>query len=147
MGGDHGVLGEAREFSPTRLLIRAPIVTARETMAPQQARMSVQWFVPRGEMGAINSALHVLMVATRAEPGCLSCLLSTQLGDRAGFTYVEEWKTEEDLVMQLRSARFAKLAQLLESATERPRIEFSLPGGIRGIDYAEEVRGRQGEAS
>jgi hypothetical protein len=60
---------------------------------------------------------------------------------------VEEWKTEEDLVMQLRSTRFAKLAQLLESATERPRIEFSLPGGIRGLDYAEEVRGRQGEAS
>jgi quinol monooxygenase YgiN len=109
--------------------------------------MTVQWFVPRGEVGAINSALHVLMVATRAEPGCLSCLLSTQLGDRAGFTYVEEWKTEEDLAMQLRSVRFAKLAQLLESAMERPSIEFTLPGGTRGIDYAEEVRGRRGEAS
>ena len=29
-------------------------------MAPQQVRMTVQWFVPRGEMGAINSALHTL---------------------------------------------------------------------------------------
>ena len=116
-------------------------------MAPQQVRMRVKWFVPGGEMGPINAALHTLMVATRAEPGCLGCFLSTELGERAGLDYVEEWKTEQDLISQLRSERFAKLAHLMESALERPRIEFTLPEGTRGIEYAEEVRGRLGEAS
>ena len=115
-------------------------------MAPQ-VRMTVRWFVPRGEMGAINTALHALMALTRAEPGCVGCFLSTDLGERAGLTYVEEWKTEQDLMSQLRSTRFAKLAQLMEHATENPSVEFLLPGGPRGIEYAEEVRGRQGEAS
>jgi quinol monooxygenase YgiN len=110
-------------------------------MAPQKVRMTVKWLVPRGEMGAINVALHSLMVATRAEPGCLSCSLSSEMGERTGFTYVEEWKTEQDMGAQLRSVRFAKLAHLMESATEPPSVEFTLPGGTRGIEYAEEVRG------
>lgn len=103
----------------------------------------MQWYVPIGEMGAINVALQSLMVATRAEPGCLGCFLSTELAGRSGFTYMEEWKSEQDLVSQLQSVRFTKLAHLLESASERPRIEFSLPGGTRGIEYADEVRRRQ----
>jgi len=55
--------------------------------------------------------------------------------------YLETWKTEADLRRQLRSDRFASLAELIEHATERPLIEFSLPDGLRGIEYAEEVRG------
>jgi hypothetical protein len=96
-------------------------------------------------MGAISAALHILMVATREEtrlPGLLSFVRD---GRTAGFNYVEEWKTEEDLIAQLRSDRFAKLGHLMEGATESPTVEFSLPGGTRGIDYAEEARGRQGE--
>jgi quinol monooxygenase YgiN len=116
-------------------------------MAHEEVRMTVRWVVPGGEVGAINAALHTLMVATRAEPGCLGCSLSTDMGERPTFTYVEDWKLEQDLVSHLRSPRFAKLAQLIENATERPRIEFSLPGGIRGIEYAEEVRRRHGDAA
>jgi hypothetical protein len=28
----------------------------------------------------------------------------------------------------------------MERATEQPKIEFALPGGVRGIEYAEAVR-------
>jgi quinol monooxygenase YgiN len=108
-------------------------------MTPPAARMTVQWFVPQESAGAINSALNVLMVATRAQHGCANCSLSAQMGGRAGITYAEEWDTEADLISQLRSDRFAKLAQLMESATETPRVEFVVPSGVRGIDYAENV--------
>jgi quinol monooxygenase YgiN len=114
----------------------------RFAMSPQPCRMTLEWSVSRGEMEMINAALQSVMLATRAEPGCTACALSTRLGDRAGFTYVEEWRTEEDLVTQLRSSRFSKLAHLLESATEPPNVEFSLPEGKRGLEYAEEVRSR-----
>ena len=123
-------------------MIESPAV--RSVVVSPAVRMTAQWFVAAGEMGAINAALQSLMVATRAEPGCQGCYLATELGGRAGFTYVEEWKTEQDLMTQLRSDRFAKLAHLMESAIEHPRVEFNLPGGTRGFDYAEEVRGYNG---
>jgi quinol monooxygenase YgiN len=80
------------------------------------------------------------MVLARSESGCLACHLSTDLGEKSGIRYVEEWKDERDLQRQLRSGRFAKIAELVERSTERPTIEFSLSNGIRGIEYAEEVR-------
>ena len=103
-------------------------------------RMTVQWYVRPQEAGPIAAALHELMVAARAEPGCMSCNVSTELGERAGFRYVEEWRRESDLQRQLRSDRFARLAELMERATDRPCVEFTLPSGVRGLDYAEEVR-------
>jgi quinol monooxygenase YgiN len=116
-------------------------------MAAQEVRMTVQWFVQPARMGVIHAALNALMVATRAEPGCAGCSLQAELGTRAGFTYMEAWKTEQDLRSQLRSPRFAQLAHLMESAVERPRVEFALPGGTRGLEFADEVRKNAGEAS
>jgi len=103
-------------------------------------RLTIEWVVPLAETGPIHTALQGLLVAARAEPGCVGCSLSTRMGERAGFSYEETWKTERDLQRQLRSSRFAKLTQLVERATERPRIEFELPSGTRGLDYAREVR-------
>ena len=116
-------------------------------MTAQQVRLTVKWAVARGEMGAISAALNSLLSETRAQPGCLNCVFSTELGARAAFTCIEEWATEKDLVQELRSSRFTQLAQLLESALEPPRVEFALPGGTRGIEYAELVRGNHGERS
>ena len=114
---------------------------------PLRVRMTVRWSVARGEMSAISAALSSLLSETRAQPGCLNCVFSTELGANAAFTCIEEWATEQDLDTELRSSRFTQLAQLLESALERPRVEFSLPSGTRGIEYAEEVRGNLGEPS
>ena len=104
-------------------------------------RMTVQWFVPPHEAERITAALHALMVAARSEPGYVRCRLSTDMGQRAWLKYVEEWNGEMDLQRQLRSARFARLAELIERAIERPLVEFELPCGVRGLDYVGEVRG------
>jgi hypothetical protein len=55
-------------------------------------------------------------------------------------SYVEDWRTEDDLQRELRSDRFTALAELLESASGHPSVEFALPGAIRGIEYAQQVR-------
>jgi len=62
------------------------------------------------------------------------------MGERAGLSYTEEWIGEDDLKRQLRSERFSRLAELMERATEQPKIEFALPDGVRGLEYAEAVR-------
>jgi quinol monooxygenase YgiN len=103
--------------------------------------MTVRWFVPPPESGTILAALHALMVAARAEPGSCGCQLTTDLGERAGLSYTEEWIHEDELKRQLRSDRFSRLAELMERATERPKVEFTLPSGMRGLEYAEAVRG------
>ena len=114
-------------------------------MTPPEARMTVSWSVARGESGAISAALNSLLAETRAQPGCLSCTFTTEIGARTAYTCFQEWATEADLMSELRSSRFTQFAQLLESALEPPRVEFSLPGGTRGIEYAEEVRRSLGE--
>ena len=81
------------------------------------------------------------MVSVRAEPGCVGCSLSTDMGSQVNIRYVEDWKTEADLKRQLRSDRFAVLAELVEQASQAPTIEFTLAGSSRGLDYAREVRG------
>ena len=83
------------------------------------------------------------MLSTRSEAGCLSCSLSTDAYKHAEVVIqcVEEWSSEDDLKRELRSARFSALAELMERASRYPSVQFALPGSIRGIDYANEVRG------
>ena len=108
------------------------------TWAP--VRMTVRWCVPPGEAQSIAAALHPLMMKTRSEPGCAGCSFSTEMGALVVIQYIETWTTESDLRRQVQSDRFANLAELIEHATEDPMIEFLLPEGSRGLEYAEEVR-------
>ncbi len=55
-------------------------------------------------------------------------------------SYVEDWSSEEALREQVRSDRFSRLLELMESAMEPPQLEFELGNGTRGLDYVEEVR-------
>ena len=109
-------------------------------MESDPVRMIVRWRVPAGEAQSITAALQTLMLQTRAAPGCAGCSLSTEMGAVVVIEYVENWKSETDLRRQVRSHRFSALAELIEHATETPIVEFTVPGGSRGIEYAEEVR-------
>lgn len=100
----------------------------------------MEWFVPVGQSRSITGALHQLMIAARAERGCVGCSLSTDVGVQVGVRYMEEWADEASLRQELRSDRFAQLASLLEASNRPPVVEFALPDGIRGLEYAEEVR-------
>ncbi|HET9234282.1 MAG TPA: antibiotic biosynthesis monooxygenase, partial [Candidatus Eisenbacteria bacterium] len=103
------------------------------------------WCVPAHESTFVIQALHMLMGATRSDPACEGCTLSTEMGETIELCYLEKWKSEDALRRQLRSPRFKKFAELLERSTQPPRVEFTLASGIRGLDYAEEVL--QGEST
>jgi len=103
--------------------------------------MTVRRQVAPGEARPITEILHALMGAARCERGHVNCSLSTELGDLAQLYYREEWRTEADLQHQVRSARFAQLAQLIERASRRPTVQFHLLTATRGLNYAEEVLG------
>jgi quinol monooxygenase YgiN len=102
--------------------------------------MAVRWTVPARQTRAISHALQEVMLATRCQHGCLGCSMATQAGERVTLLYQEEWDTEESLRRRVLSQQFVTLAGLLESAIEPPFVEFTLPTGTRGLDYAEEIR-------
>jgi len=103
--------------------------------------MSVEFRVPVGQTRPITMALHSLASDVRGWPGCISCMVSTDIGNRGVVRYVEEWRTEEDLRQRLQSDSFLQLVTLLEDATQPPNIEFALARETRGVDFVEEVRG------
>jgi quinol monooxygenase YgiN len=102
--------------------------------------MSVKWRVPPAEAQSISTALQELMLYTRAEHGCRRCSLSTEMGPLVHIHYIEWWATEGDLQRQIRSTRFASLAELVERGTEYPIVEFALADGTYGLEYAAAVR-------
>lgn len=110
-------------------------------MPSSVARMVVNWVVPLGESQSITDALHRVMVSARSRQGCVGVTVATDVGAQVGVRYTEEWADEDLLRRELRSERFCTLASLMEHATQPPLVEFILPGGTRGLDYAEEVRG------
>ena len=127
----------------TRGTLASGLLTAAANhMESAPVRMTLRWRVASGEAASIASALQMLMVRTRSEPGCTGCSLSTDLGARIAICYVADWKNEGDLQRQIRSDDFTRLAELMEHATEPPEVEFALPSGTRGLEYAEGVRRR-----
>jgi len=109
-------------------------------------RMTLRWKVPAGEDRPIMAALHGLMALIRSEPGCIGCAVSGEMGDSIVLQYVEDWRTQTDLDRHIRSQSFRSLAELMERASERPSAIFELPGRIRGLDYADEVRATRARA-
>ena len=58
--------------------------------------------------------------------------------------YVEEWATEDAMRRRVRSQRFTRLLEVLESAPLPPRVEFDFVTETRGLDYVAEVRNIDG---
>lgn len=117
-----------------------------KAMRTAAIRMALHWRVIPEETTAMMSALQTVLVRTRRERGCISCSLSTEVGSHVDIRYVADWDTEDDLQRHIRSTDFSKLAELMERGIEPPAIEFALPSGIRGMDYAEKIRGIRRQA-
>jgi len=103
-------------------------------------RMTVEWLVPLGQARPITMALHSLSADIRTSPGCAGSSVSTSQANGIAVRYIEDWETEGDLREHLRSVTFRRLIALVDGAIHPPRIEFTLPGGVRGLDYVVEVQ-------
>ena len=112
-----------------------------------QVHLSVRWCLRPEQADAVIAALQSLMTATRREPGCVTCAVSTEMRDRIHVSLSETWDSEDSLRWHVRRGRFGKLAGLLESAMEQPEFVFALPHGRRGLDYVTEVRSKPGQTN
>ena len=84
----------------------------------------------------VADALRFVALRTRHEPGCLDCSISAAA---ESIRYVEEWASEAEMRQRIRSDKFTTLLSVVE-VTEEPEVRFEFIGGVRGLDYVEEVR-------
>ncbi len=91
----------------------------------------------------VIQALRALMRSARAEKGFIAGRLSCDLDDAETVNYEERWLAVRDLEDQINSPRFTRLLALMETASEKPTLEFHFVSESRGLDYVAAVRGEQ----
>ena len=107
-------------------------------------RLVVALVAPACGPNQVVHALRLLASTTRIEPGCLGCRVWVEDSDESSVGYVEEWATEEALRLRVRSERFTRLLEVLESAPSPPQLHFDFVTKSRGLDYVAEVRSVEG---
>jgi quinol monooxygenase YgiN len=55
--------------------------------------------------------------------------------DRRRVVYVEHWEDSRELRRQFGTARMRRLLELLETAADRPVVEFRVVSETHGLDY------------
>jgi len=89
----------------------------------------------------VTQALRSLVGPVRAEPGCCATSLLRDLDDPGAVTFVEEWRSREDLQRHLGSPAFRKILAVMELAARAPTVEIDEVSSRRGFDLVEELLG------
>ena len=89
---------------------------------------------PDGAPELLRALRSVLRPATQAR-GCCFAQIYREVNDSQRLEYLEEWDDPEELRQQLKSERFVHLLELLETAAERPVLEFRIITEKYGLEY------------
>jgi quinol monooxygenase YgiN len=87
------------------------ISTLRILMAPQARAEVVQ-------------TLTAQLGSTRVQPGCRKCDLYQDVENPEAITLVEEWESQGDLSLRLRSEDYRAVLAAIELLQEQPEIYF-----------------------
>jgi hypothetical protein len=92
-------------------------------------------------------ALRSLMVLPQPDRHSLGCWLYVDALDPNSLCYMEAWAHPKDLEREILSERFTRLLSVMESAAQRPVLEFQFCDQTRGLDLVEEVRNAMARGS
>ena len=77
----------------------------------------------------------------RVQPGCLRCDLYRDVEDPGAITLVEEWESQADLDLRLRSEEYRAVLAAIELAQEQPVIHFDTVIRRGGLEIVASARG------
>jgi quinol monooxygenase YgiN len=77
----------------------------------------------------------------RVQPGCLRCDLYRDVEDPGAITLVEEWESQAELDLRLRSEEYRAVLAAIELAQEQPVIHFDTVIRRGGLEIVASARG------
>jgi quinol monooxygenase YgiN len=77
----------------------------------------------------------------RVQPGCRRCDLYQDIENRETITFVEEWESQDDLDLRLRSEEYRAVLATIELAQEEPVIHFDTVTRRAGLEIVASARG------
>jgi quinol monooxygenase YgiN len=77
---------------------------------------------------------------TRVQPGCHRCDLYQDIENRETITLVEEWESQADLDLRLRSEDYRSVLAVIELAQEQPVILFDTVARRGGLEIVASAR-------
>ena len=78
---------------------------------------------------------------TCVQPGCLRCDLYRDVEDPGAITLVEEWESQAQLDLRLRSDDYRSVLAAIEMAQEQPVIHFDTVTRRTGLEIVVSARG------
>lgn len=90
---------------------------------------------------AVIRTLAVQMGPMRVQPGCLRCDLYRDVEDPGAITLVEEWESQAELDLRLRSEEYRIVLAAIELAQEQPVIHFDTITRRAGLEIVASARG------
>ena len=78
---------------------------------------------------------------TRVQPGCHRCDLYQDIENRETVTLVEEWESQAQLDLRLRSDDYRSVLAAIEMAQEQPAIHFDTVTRRAGLEIVASARG------
>jgi quinol monooxygenase YgiN len=103
-------------------------------------RLTIELYAPMPTARRIVAALRSMVMAARLEPGCLGCDVWTDEADDCAVRYEVRWSSEDTMRRRVRCEDFTRLLEVLESAPERPTVQFDFVTRCEGLEYVEAVR-------
>jgi len=85
--------------------------------------------------------LAAQMGPMRVQPGCLRCDLYRDVEEPGAITLVEEWDSQTDLDLRLRSEEYRAVLAAIELAQEQPVIHFDTVIRRAGLEIVASARG------
>jgi quinol monooxygenase YgiN len=77
----------------------------------------------------------------RVQPGCHRCDLYQDMESRDTITLVEEWDSQTELDIRLRSEEYRAVLATIELAQEQPLLHFDTVTRRGGLEIVESARG------
>jgi quinol monooxygenase YgiN len=104
------------------------VATLRILTAPQSRATVVRTLT--GQLGP-----------TRVQPGCHQCDLYQDVADAAVITLVEEWDSQAELDLRLRSEEYRAILGALELSQAQPEVHFDTVTRRGGLEVVVAARG------
>ena len=77
---------------------------------------------------------------TEATPGCRSCTVTHDVGEKNQVRYSEEWDGKAAFVRHLRSEEFRRILVAMDMCSSEPLVRIGNISGRIGLQYLRELR-------